>query len=162
MVPKRRYYVISPDCVEAVGFDDLDVAEKVTLDAGEGTYMMDTVGVSYRPALARVEGGALCYLGLGHIDRSHSLEQNLIEGVRRREPAMARAFLAKGADPNAVDAAGAPALIWAAASGREDVVRMLLASGARVDATDAAGLTPLALAERQGKSAIAAILRAAS
>lgn len=160
MVPRRRYYVISPDCVEAVGFDDLEVAEKVTLAAGEGTYMMDTHGVSYRPALARVEGGALCYQGLGHLDPSQTLEQSLIEGVRRHQPPMVRAFLAKGADPNTTDGNGSPALIWAVASGREDVVRMLLASGADANKADAAGLTPLALALRQGKAAIAALLRA--
>ncbi|MBF0095661.1 MAG: ankyrin repeat domain-containing protein [Alphaproteobacteria bacterium] len=159
MVPPRRYYVVSPDCVEAVGFDDLVVAEKVAVDAGEGTFLMDTRGMSYRPALARVEGGMLCYQGLGHIDPAQSPGENLIEGIRRREPAMVRAFLAKGADPNAIDAKGAPALVWAVASGREDVVRMLLAAGADAGRADPAGVTPLALALRQGKSEIAALLR---
>lgn len=155
-----RYYVLSPECTEATGFSDLVSAETAALASGEGTHLVDTEGVPYRPSLLRVEGGRLLYMGLGHINHRQGLNANLIEGARKGALPMVKAFLAKGADPNATDVRGAPALLWAVASGSLDVVRALLHAGATAEQPDAEGVTALALAERHDKTAIAALLRA--
>lgn len=157
----HRYYVVTPDCVEAIGLDDLVVAEKATLGQGEGTFLVDTQGVSYWPSLQTVQGGKLAYLGLGHIDHRQGLSRSLTDVVRKGSPPMARAFLAKGADPDASDAHGAPAIVWAVASGNAVLVRMLIAAGADVNRPDSGGITALALADRQRKQDIAQMLRAA-
>ncbi|KAF0138630.1 MAG: ankyrin repeat-containing protein [Rhodospirillaceae bacterium] len=155
-----RYYVLADSCAEVVGFDDLVTAETAVLARGEGAYLVDTQGVPYQPSLLRVEGGRLLYMGLGHINHRQGLDANLIEGVQKGALPMVKAFLTKGADPNATDTRGASALLWAVASGNIDVVRLLLQAGAAVDRADADGITALTLAERQQKTAIAALLRA--
>lgn len=161
VVAPNRYYVMPPDCAEAIGFDDLVRAEKAALAAGEGAYMVDTQGVPYRPCLLRVQKGELLYSGIGHINHRQGLAANLIEGVRNGSAPMVRAFLAKGADPNGVDSHGAPAVVWATASGEAAVVRLLIAAGADVNKADKAGITALTLAVRQDKPEIADILRRA-
>ena len=55
-----------------------------------------------------------------------------------------RLLLERGADPNARNAAGATALMWAAANSQGPMARLLLESGAKVDAKTATDLmTPL-------------------
>ncbi|MEO5373296.1 MAG: ankyrin repeat domain-containing protein [Alphaproteobacteria bacterium] len=161
MMTTGRYVVVSADCAEAIGLDDLVRAEKAALAAGEGAYLVDTRGVPYRPSLQRVEGGILVYSGLGHIDHRQGLDASLVEGVRRGSAPMVRAFLARGASADARDAHGGPALVWAVAAGEAAVVRMLIAAGADVNQADAGGITPLALAVRQDRSDIADLLRRA-
>ena len=72
-----------------------------------------------------------------------------------------RAFLAKGADPNATDKGGGPALIWAVARGQADVVRILIEAAVDVSRTDRDGLTAVELARRKNRTEILEILRVA-
>jgi ankyrin repeat protein len=59
--------------------------------------------------------------------------------------AQMKALLDRGADPNAANAEGTTALMWAATRGL-DRVELLLSSGARPNVADTAGFTPLMFA----------------
>lgn len=159
--PPRRHYVMSPDLETAAGFDTAEAAAAAALAMGEGAHVIDTQGEPYQPSVSMVEAARLVLVGHGSIDARLGLGACLIEAARRGYAPMAKAFLAKGADPVAVDAQGAPALLWAVAAGGADVVRLLIETGADVGAADAEGTTALALAEAKGRSAIADMLRAA-
>lgn len=67
-------------------------------------------------------------------------------------------LLSLRADPDAVDDAGTPALIWATVYNRSDVVRLLLDRKADVDGLDAAGRSALTWAGILGREEIAAML----
>jgi hypothetical protein len=159
--PPRRFYVIPSDDRLVAGFERLEGAEAAALAFGEGTFVVDTEAPLYQPMLHRVENGVLAYLGFGGWGTKAGRDGGLIEAVRKGHPALVRAFLAKGADPDAADGQGGTALIWAVAVGREDVVRLLLAAGADPGRADDEGTTALALAERKDRAAIAGLLRAA-
>jgi len=61
-----------------------------------------------------------------------TLNEDLIEAVRLGEADAIRYLLKSGADPNAQDAGGWPALLWAVWVGRPDIVDLLVDHGARV------------------------------
>ncbi len=68
--------------------------------------------------------------------------------------AIVHAFLAKGADPNSKDDNGAPAMLWAVARGKADVVDLLVTFGADVNARSAEGTSALDLALERNKPAL--------
>ena len=72
-----------------------------------------------------------------------------------------RAMLARGVDPDTVDANGDSALAIAARAGNVNVVKALLAGKAKVDPTNRFGDTPLMLAALNGHLEVAKALRAA-
>jgi uncharacterized protein len=78
--------------------------------------------------------------------------------VNDRVP-LARELLAKGVDPNTVDAEGSPVLVIAARSGAAGVVDALLAGNAKVNARTPSGDTALMAAAITGNIEIAKKLR---
>ena len=87
------------------------------------------------------------------------LDQALIAEAYRRSPARVAGLLAQGADPNARDKAGVPALFYAEATkGNALILTLLLNRGANVNARDPHGNTPLAEAVQLGAGPLAALL----
>lgn len=155
---RRRYYAISPDYVTAAGYESLQGAEAAAVAFGDGAHVVDTLSTTYVPAMYKVEEGELRLQGQGSFDHRHGLGPNLVEAAKKRLPALVRALLAKGADPDHADREGTTALHWAAARGDFDVARLLIESGAAPGPADAEGITPIALARRKNHADIAALL----
>ena len=59
-----------------------------------------------------------------------TVERSLIESIKKGHGAIVHAFLAKGADPDAKDDYGGPALLWAVARGKPALVEILKRAGA--------------------------------
>ncbi len=156
--PPRRFYVIAPDGARAVGYDNLEVAKSVAVEFGEGAHVVDTNATVYHPMVMKVEAGEALYQPFGAWPPHRSLDDNLIEAVRKGYAPIVQAFLAKGAAVNSRDRHGGTALHWAVARGVPDIVRLLIAHGAEINAADAKGATALALARQRGKPEIAAML----
>lgn len=162
MTDMRRYFVRSHDGALILGYKDLKAAETAALKYGDGAFLIDTSAQAYIPMLQEVRDGALVYAGYGGWDTGRfGLDRDLIEGIKKGHAAIAHAFLAKGADPNATDRQDGPALHWAAGSGKADTVRLLIAHGADVALRDHNGMTALDVALRRGHEAVAEVLRAA-
>jgi len=87
------------------------------------------------------------------------LNQALIAEAYRRNGANVTRLLAQGADPNARDKAGVPALFYAAVvKDNMPVVTLLLSKGADVNARDPHGNTPLAEVVQLGNHPLTALL----
>lgn len=82
----------------------------------------------------------------------------LLDAARRGDGAAVAALVRAGADPNARDAAGRPALVLAASAGRPDAVTALLRAGARPDDAGRDGWTALHQAAGTGDAASARAL----
>ena len=83
----------------------------------------------------------------------------LVESVRRRDPAEIERLLAGGADPNKVDPEfGIPPLSWAAMYGDEATARLLLDRGADVNGADKSGYRALHSAAFLGHFGVADLL----
>jgi ankyrin repeat protein len=80
-------------------------------------------------------------------------------GDKGENPAMVRALLDLGADPNERGREGRTALHYAARAGFLRTAKMLLESGADARAEDVKGWTPLQHAEAREKAEMAAYLR---
>ena len=159
MRAESRYFVRSPDGVSITRYGRPEAAELAAKSLGENAHVVDTLAPVYVPMIQRVVDGELKILGVGGwgADRL-SLEQNLLQAIKRKQVAIVHAFVAKGADPDTRDERGRPAIIWAVASGRPEIVQFLLEQGADPAATDPQGVTALGLAtERQETEIIAAI-----
>ena len=157
-----RYYVRSPDGRAVFGFETAEAAETAARAYGEGACVVDTLAQAYRPMVQEMRGGELVLAGFGGWDTGRfGLDRDLIEGIKKGHVAIAHAFLAKGADANARDRHGGPALHWAVAGGRPETVKLLLDEAADVQARDGEGQSALDLAEKRGKDEIAALLRRA-
>lgn len=159
-----RYYVRSPDGRAIFGLDMLEAAKTVAFEYGKGAQIVDTLAQAYHPMLQNVdvtpEGPTLVFAPIGGWDTGRfGPDRDLIEAVKKGSAAIAHAFIAKGASPNAADANGGTALHWAVGRGSLDVVDLLLREGADAAIPDAKGQTPLAVAERKGAREIAARLR---
>ena len=154
-----RYYVRSPDGRAIYGFDDLDGARTAALAYGEGAHIIDTLAQAYVPMLHEVMGGEIVYAGYGGWDTGRfGVDRDLIEAIKKGHVALVHAFLAKGADANARDRNGGPALHWAVGGGKPDIVALLLAHGADVGARDHNGLLAREIAKRRGRDEIVALL----
>ena len=99
---------------------------------------------------------------VGTFVASGRAETRLVDAVRQRDAAAARALIAPGADVNAADGDGSTALHWAAANGDVALTQALLKAGASVAAVTRIGaITPLFMAARNGNPAVVeALLKA--
>ena len=79
-----------------------------------------------------------------------TVDERLLEAVRTGDLDALRRALAEGADPDARDAAGTPAVMVATIARRPDLLRALLEAGADVDAQDATLDNPFLYAGREG------------
>ncbi len=162
MAAPRRYYVRSPDGRAMFGFDRPEAATTAALDYGDGALVVDTLAQAYHPMLQEIAGGELVYAGYGGWDTGRfGIDRDFIQAIKKGHVAIAHAFLAKGADVNARDAAGGPALHWAVGSGKPDIVRLLLDHGADPAARDDHGQSALHVARKRGREEIAELLRRA-
>jgi hypothetical protein len=155
----RRYFVRSPCGDSFASFDHAEAAEKAALGMGENAHVVDTLAPVYIPMIQQVVGGQLQILGVGGwgADRL-SPEQNLLQAIKRKQLPIVHAFCAKGASPDTRDEHGRPAIIWAVASGRPEILRFLLEQGADPKAADPQGMTALGLAtERQATELVASL-----
>jgi hypothetical protein len=159
--PDSRYFVRSADGGSAASYGSHAAAEQAALSLGDGSHVVDTRAPVYVPMIQQVVGGELRILGVGGwgADRL-SPAQNFLQAIKRKQLAIVHAFLAAGADPDARDDRDRPAIIWAVASGRPEIVRFLLEQGADTDATDPEGTTASSLAAERGASGILEILTA--
>ncbi len=157
-----RYFVRSPDSESITGYDRLEAAELATKSLGENAHLVDTLAPVYVPMIQRVIDGELQILGVGGwgADRL-SLEQNLLQAIKRNQVAIVHAFVAKGADPDTRDEQGRPAIIWAVASGRPGIVQFLLEQGADPAVSDPQGVTALGLATERRETEIIAVIEQA-
>jgi hypothetical protein len=159
--PVPRYFVRSADGESTAGYVNHEAAEGAALSLGDGSHVVDTRAPVYVPMIQEVVDGELRILGVGGwgADRL-SPAQNFLQAIKRKQLAIVHAFLAAGADPNTRDDHDRPAIIWAVASGRPEIVRFLLEQGADPDATDPDGTTASSLAAERGASRIVEILSA--
>ncbi len=82
-----------------------------------------------------------------------TLDEQLIDAIKRGDMALARNLISQGASVNAVDENGKTALMLAAEKGDADAIRTLIASGADLNAQNAAGETALMAAITVGSMA---------
>ena len=109
-----------------------------------------------------VADGALTYVDIGGWGAGKlSLEGNLIEAAKKGHAAIVHVFPAKGADADAKDANGGPALLWAVAGGKAEIVELLIAHGADVNARDGDATGALDLARKRHKRALIELLQRA-
>ena len=157
-----RYFVRSPDGESIASYDRPEAAELAAKSLGENAHVVDTLAPVYVPMIQRVVDGELQILGVGGwgADRL-SLEQNLLQAIKRKQVAIVHAFVAKGADPGTRDKRGRPAMIWAVASGRPEIVQFLLEQGADPAVTDPEGVTALGLATKRRETEIIAAIEQA-
>lgn len=90
--------------------------------------------------------------------KRENLEARLFEAVMSGETGRARHWLRKGADTNAVNEQGTPALHAAVSARNGEMVELLTAGGADVDAGNRREETPLHLAADSGDRGIAELL----
>jgi len=91
---------------------------------------------------------------------SYAAATSIATAARDADVGAVRAQLAAGADVNAPDADGTPALLWAAYQSSPELVSMLLAAGADANASSRFGVTPLLQASRYGDAATMRVLLA--
>lgn len=81
-------------------------------------------------------------------------DERLVEAVKSRDRAAARALVDERVDVNAPQADGATPLHWAAHWDDLETADLLIAAGARVDAANDYGVAPIALASTNGSLAM--------
>ncbi len=157
-----RYYVRSPDGQAIFGFGNTEGARTAALAYGDGCFVIDTLAKAYLPMLRETVDGDLVYAGYGGWDTGRfGLDRDFIEGIKKGHVAIVHAFLAKGAQVNAQDHHGGPALHWAVGGGKPEIIKLLLDQGADVTARDRQGQTALQVADARGRTDIAELLRQA-
>jgi hypothetical protein len=97
-------------------------------------------------------------VALASADTAVDTDSRLLAAAARGDAAAIAALLRAGADRDARNDAGRPALLAAAASGRPEAVRALLRAGANVDAADRGGWTGLHEAAQRDGRAVARLL----
>jgi ankyrin repeat protein len=80
--------------------------------------------------------------------------RTLLDAAKAGDAAAARTLVAKGADPNAVDADGSTALHWAVEHDDEALTSALLTAGARARVANRHSIAPLHLAATNGNASI--------
>lgn len=159
-----RYYVRSRDGRAIYGFDRIEAATVAALEYGVGAHLVDTMAQAYFPVAQEVKlddkgERTLEFLPIGGWDCGRfSPDRDLIEAIKKGHVAIVHAWLARGADANARDDKGGPALHWATARGRTDIVALLLKSGADATARDLRGQSALEIAKAKGHAEIAELL----
>jgi ankyrin repeat protein len=117
-----------------------------------------TEKLSVRIAAFGVVGAALLVaVGATLVAQSRTL----LDAVKAGDSRGARAQLARGADPNALEADGSTALHWAVENDDPELTSALLSGGARVRVANRHGIAPLHLAATNGNATIAQQLIAA-
>ena len=123
-----------------------------------------------KPVYALASLAAIVILGLaGWFIMRPNLEttsiaasESLVEAVEANDVAHVKRLLEAGADPNAVDSAGDPALKTAVGAvgtiGNTEIIALLLESGADVNAQDSAGNALLPQAARDGQLQVVQLL----
>lgn len=149
----------SADGGSIASYGSHEAAEGAAVSLGDGAHVVDTQAPVYVPMIQQVVGGELRILGVGGwgADRL-SAGQNFLQAIKRKQLAIVHAYLSAGADPNTRDERGRPAIIWAVASGRPEIVQFLLEQGADPNAADADGMTALGLAAERGSEEIASLI----
>ena len=82
----------------------------------------------------------------------------LLDAVKQNDLTQITSLLAEGADPATKDAAGTPALVWAASKGHTDALTLLLDAGAPPDARNRIGFDALLSAARDGHTEALSLL----
>ncbi len=160
MAEAYRFYVRAPDGGAIAGHDDCDAANRAALESGDGAHLIDTRAQAYHPMAEEVVDGRLVFLDVGGWDTGRfGIERDLIESIKKGNAAIVHAFLAKGADANAVDANGGPALLWAVAGGKAGIVTLLLDHGADVERCDGDGKRAIDLAVERGRDDMVGLLK---
>jgi ankyrin repeat protein len=155
----RRFFVRSPDGGVMAGFEKREAAEFTAREYGDGALIVDTLAQAYMPMLQKISNGEVIYAGYGGWDTGRfGLNRDFIEGIKKGHVAIVQAFLAKGADVNAADGNGGPALHWAIGGGKVEIVQLLLDHGAHKDALDGHGQTARDVAKKRGRDDIAELL----
>lgn len=159
MAKSHRFFLCPPDGGALIGISGLKPAREAAQKLGDGTMIVDTMAQTYRPMLQECRDGELVYAGFGGWDTGKfGVDRDFIESIKKGNVLIVRAFLAKGADVNAIDAGGGPALHWAVGGGKPEIVQLLLDQGADISATDSYGQTALELAEKKDRQEIATLL----
>ncbi len=162
MAGASRFYVRSPDGLSIAGLDDCDAATAAALAWGDGAHLIDTHAQAYHPMAEEVAGGKLVYLEVGGWDTGRfGIDRDLIEAIKKGHAAIVHAFLAKGADADAVDDNGGPALLWAVARRKRDIVELLLRHGADPARCDGDGRCAADLARDRGLADMVLLLEQA-
>jgi hypothetical protein len=157
-----RYFVRSPDGRAIIGFDNMEGARTAALAYDDGCFVIDTHAKAYLPMLQETMDGDLVYAGYGGWDTGRfGLDRDFVESIKKGHVAIVHAFLAKGAQVNARDHHGGPALHWAVGGGKPEIVKLLLDQGADVTARDSQGQTAFQVADARGRSEIAELLKQA-
>ncbi|HER27220.1 MAG TPA: ankyrin repeat domain-containing protein, partial [Rhodospirillales bacterium] len=77
---------------------------------------------------------------------------NLVDAAKAGILPAVIAFLAKGADVNAVGASGETALMWAVARGHAEIFDIIMTAGGDPDQADKSGLSPRQLAVNKDRT----------
>lgn len=159
MAKTHRFFLCPPGGGPLTGISGLKPAREAALAMGDGTMIVDTMAQTYRPMLQECRGGEVVYAGFGGWDTGKfGIDRDFIESIKKGNVIITRAFLAKGADVNAVDRNHGPALHWAVGGGKPEIVRLLIDQGVDLSATDSYGQTALELAHKKGRQEIAELL----
>ena len=108
--------------------------------------------------LAKPFGLLMCFTLILALCGCHNKNDALIQAAETGNLADVSRLLSKGADANARDKNGYPALYFAAYKGHKDVVVQLIDKGADVNARGNTGYTPLHGAAMGGHKEIAELL----
>ncbi len=154
-----RFFARTSDGQAIFGFDTLEGATTAALEYGEGAFVIDTSAQTYNPVLHSVREGELKITGYGGWGAGRlGLDRDYIEAIKKGHVAIVHAFLAKGADVNARDANGGPALHWAVGGGKSAIIELLLEHGVDVSVVDGNGQTAAELARKRGRTEILGLL----
>jgi uncharacterized protein len=112
------------------------------------------------PTLGLILAAAVCAKG---VHQAFVLNEPMAIAACQGDVSEVRAFLERGASPNACDVdCGSPALVCAAAGGHAEIVGLLLKQGADPSARDSQGVTALERARQARHEAVVQLLEGAA